>query len=76
MEDLDKVLKVLKSNKARDPEGINRAIFKNTVIASNLQESLLALLNNVKDTKTIPEFMKRATVTTIPKKGSKILLKN
>ena len=76
MEDLDKVLKDLKSNKARDQEGIGRLIFKNTVIGSNLKKSLLDLLNNIKDTKSIPEFMKRAIVTTIPKKGSKLLLKN
>ena len=76
MQDLDKVLKDLKSNKSRDPEGIERIIFKNTVIGANLKESLLNLLNHIKETHEIPEFMKKATVTTIPKKGSKLLLKN
>ena len=46
------------------------------MIGTNLKESLLKLLNNIKETNDIPEFMKQASVTTIPKKGSKLLLKN
>ena len=69
MEDLNTVLKDIKSNKSRDTEGLDRTIFKDTVIGSNLKESLLKLLNNIKTTKEIQAFMRRATVTTIPKKG-------
>ena len=69
MDDLNTVLKDIKSNKSRDTEGLDRTIFKDTVIGSNLKESLLKLLNNIKTTKEIPAFMRRATVTTIPKKG-------
>ena len=69
MEDLNTVLKDIKSNKSRDTEGLDRTIFKDTVIGSNLKESLLKLLNNIKTTKEIPAFMRRDTVTTIPKKG-------
>ena len=48
MHDLEAVLKTLKSNKARDPEGIKRTIFKNSIIGSNLKTSLLKLFNNIK----------------------------
>ena len=34
------------------------------------------MFNNIKSAVIFPEFMKEATVTTIPKKGSKLLLKN
>ena len=40
MKDLDDILRDLKSNKARDPEGIKRIIFKSTIIGSNLKKSL------------------------------------
>ena len=76
MEDLEAVLKTLKSKKARDPEGIDRAIFKTHMIGSNLKKSVLKLFNIIKSTQEIPSFMRKATVTTIPKKGSKLLLKN
>ena len=68
MNDLETVLKSLKSNKARDPEGIERTIFKYSIIGSNLKASLLKLFNNIKEAQKIPTFMKKAIVTTIPKK--------
>jgi hypothetical protein len=76
MEDLEAVLKTLKSKEARDPEGIDRAIFKTHMIGSNLKKSVLKLFNVIKSKQEIPSFMRKATVTTIPKKGSKLLLKN
>ena len=72
MEDLDMVLKGLKTNKARDTEGLARTIFKTPVIGTNLKKSLLKLFNNMKSKGEIPEFMSRARVATIPKKGSKL----
>ena len=65
MKGLDDILKDLKSNKARDPEGIERIIFKSTIIGSNLKNSLLKMINNIKVTKEIPKFMRMATVTVI-----------
>ena len=76
MHDLENVLKGQKINKARDPQGLSRLLFKNTIIGNNLKHSLLTMFNNIKSTSIFPEFMKEATVTTIPKKGSKLLLKN
>ena len=37
MHDLYAVLKSLKSNKARDPEGIERIIFKSSIIGTNIK---------------------------------------
>ena len=76
MKDLEIVLKDLKTQKARGPEGFTRTIFKNTVIGTNLKESLLIMFNKLKEAGKIPSFMKTATVITIPKKGSKINLEN
>ena len=51
-------------------------IFKADVIGSNLKESLLIMFNGLKNENLIAKFMNLANVTTVPKKGSKIELKN
>ena len=38
MRDLEEVLKTLKPNKARDPEGIDRTIFGTNIIRTNLKK--------------------------------------
>ena len=76
MNELECVLKSLKPKKARGPEGLSRTLFNNSVIGSNLKDSLLIMFNKLKQTGKIPHFMKKAVVTTIPKKGSKIKLEN
>ena len=76
MKDLETVLKTLQANKSRDPEGIDRSIFGMNTVGNDLKLSLLILFNNMKTRGIVPEFMRKATVTTIPKKGSKLLLKN
>ena len=76
IEDLETVMKSLKSKKARGPEGLSRTIFKPSVIGSNIKESLLTFFNKLKEAGQIPTFMRRAVVTTIPKKGSKLKLEN
>ena len=48
IKDLDYVLKGLKSNKVRDPDGLIRTIFKNSIAGSNLKASVLKLFNNMK----------------------------
>ena len=76
MKDLDKVLHSLKKNKSRDPEGLANEIFRDPIIGINLKKSLLVMANRIKKCLMIPKFMKKANVTTIPKGGSKLLLKN
>ena len=59
MKDLEDVLKSLKSKKARDPDGIDRSIFKSKTIGSNLKNSILKLFNSMKEGNTVPLFMKK-----------------
>ena len=49
MDNLNAVLKGLKNNKARDPDGYINEIFKPNVIGSNLRGGLLHLANGVKE---------------------------
>ena len=73
---LEDALRDLKKNKSRDNDGLVNEIFKKDVIGKNLKESLLIMFNNLKQKKMIPIFMNYANITTVPKKGSKLLLEN
>ena len=75
--ELQKVLKALKLNKSRDPHGLINELFKPGVLGKNLEESILKLLNRIKDKISIPEFMEFANIVTIYKgKGPKSSLKS
>ena len=76
MSDLDLALKDLKNNKSRDHEGYINEIFKKSVVGDNLKMSLLMMMNNLKKKKLIPKVMNVANITTVPKSGSRLLLKN
>ena len=76
MDDVDQALKDLKTNKSRDYEGLINEIFKHPVIGNDLKSSLLTMFNRLKKEKMISEFMNYANITTIPKKGSRLELKN
>ena len=76
-ENLVKVLKSLKTGKSRDPHGIISEIFKPEVAGQDFQNSLLILLNKVKDELKIPDFMELANIVSIYKgKGEKMDLEN
>ena len=62
--------------KARGPDELSRTIFRKSVIGTDLNESLLQMFNKLKDAGKVPDFMKKAIVTTIPKKGTKLKLEN
>ena len=76
MKDLEKVLESLKNNKSRDPKGFVNELFKIENIGDNLKASLLLMMNRIKKTSIVPEIMRYANITTIPKKGSRLELKN
>ena len=76
MNELEKALANLKNNKSRDQAGYANEIFKKEIIGSDLKLSLLLLCNKIKRMKIIPEFMKFANITTVPKKGSSYNLEN
>ena len=76
MSDLEKALKDLKPNKSRDPEGLINEMFKKNVIGDDLKLSLLKMFNRIKVEQAIPVFMDFANITTVPKRGSSLLLEN
>ena len=77
IEELDRVLKSLKNNKTRDPQGLVNEIFKPGIIGEDLKLGILELLNCIKTEQKIPTFMQEANITTIyKKKGSKQDLNN
>ena len=76
LKELEAVLKDVKKGKSRDPDGISRDIFHNSVIGNNLKESLLVMFNLLKQQGIIPNFMKKAFISPIPMKGPQFHLKN
>ena len=77
MNDLEKVLKSLKKNKCRDPNGLVNEIFFTNTAGAHLKASMLNLFNEIKKNQIIPQFMKIANIASIYKgKGSMSDLKN
>ena len=74
--DLDLALSNLKCNKSRDPDGYINEIFKHDVIGKDMKKSLLTMMNQLKRKQLIAKVMNVVNVTTVPKKGSRLLLKN
>ena len=74
--DLEKALRCMKINRSRDPEGLLNEIFKKNSIGDDLKNSLLLMFNKIKEQQKIPMFMKNANITTVPKRGSRLLLDN
>ena len=68
MDDLEKSLKKLKSNKARDPHGLANELFKEGDIGQDLKMALLKFYNLIKDNMEIPELITYADITSIYKK--------
>ena len=76
MKNLDEALSKLKNNKSRDSLGYINEIFQPDTIGDDLKASLLVMFNQLKKKKMIAKFMNFANITTVPKKGSKLLLQN
>ena len=77
LKELQKVLKALKMKKSRDPHGLINELFKPGILGKCLEESILKLLNRIKEEMSIPEFMEFANIVTIYKgKGPKSSLKS
>ena len=77
LKDLRFVLKSLKKNKSSDPHGLINEIFRSENIGSDLESSLLLLLNKIKQNLMFPDFMQFANIVSIYKgKKSKSSLEN
>ena len=66
IEDLEKVFKCLKNNKARDAHGHTYELYKNG--GSDLKSSLLKLVNLVKEKQIYPKIFQLANITSLYKK--------
>ena len=73
---LDQAIKDLNTGRARDPSGLCAELFKINVMGANLKKSLLIILNSIKEEGIVPDIMRDAIITTIPKNGSRFELKN
>ena len=76
MNELNKVLKSLKSGKSKDPDNYVCELFKEGVIGSDLKTSILMMMNQMKEQMTIPQCLRTAQITILHKKGSKLDLNN
>ena len=77
MEHLEAAIKLLKKDKARDPNGWMSEIFMKDNVGANLKNSILTLFNKMKSENHIPNFIQKAEITTIYKgKGEKCDLEN
>ena len=77
IDNLEFILKHLKLGKARDPNGWANELFRNDVAGKQLKISMLKLFNKMKQETYIPDFIRKADITTIYKgKGGKCDLEN
>ena len=76
MKELNKALGDLNKGRARDPEGLCAELFQPSVIGDGLKDSLLIMLNKIKQEGKVPPFTNVTSVTTIPKEGPKLELIN
>ena len=68
VDDLLKVGKSLKNNKARDCEGFIYELFKPSKCGSDIIQSITKMFNSIKSTLNIPNFMEKMTITSIKKR--------
>ena len=66
--DLDKVVKKLKNNRARDPHDLVNEVFKPQIMGQDMKLALLHLLNQIKRDQVIPEKLLQANITSLYKK--------
>ena len=77
LKDIDEILKSLKNNKARDPMGMVSDIFKPEIAGWDLRNSIMGLLNGLKNEQKSVPLTNVANITTIfKKKGSQLDMEN
>ena len=65
---LEKVLKYLKRNTSRDPEGLCNVIFRPDVAGDDLKLAILKLMNRIKDEQIFPECLQKCNISSIWKR--------
>ena len=76
MIELNKVLKSLKTGKSKDHENYVCELFKPCVIGSDLKNSILIMMNHMKNHTWISECLRTSHITILHKKGCKLDLNN
>ena len=76
MVELEKVLKSLKNGKSKDPNNYICELFKEGAIGKDLKLSILMMMNKMKTEVTVPECLRKANITILHKKNSKLDLNN
>ena len=71
IQDLEEVLKYLKNNKSRDPQGNANEIFKSRVAGDDLKLAILRLMIKIKDDQEFPEALRMCNISSIYKKGKR-----
>ena len=75
--DIEKVVKKLKNNQTRDPNGMINELFKPTIMGQDLKLAVLHLMNGIKQSFFFPDYMKLANISSIYKnKGSRFDIEN
>ena len=65
--ELRAAIKLLKSNKSRDPSGLLSELFKSPVLGRDLEAAILTLINGIKSNYFIPPNLQMSNITTIYK---------
>ena len=65
MEEIEDVLKHLKTNKSRDALGFLNKIFKPNIIDKDLKLAILKLMNRIKQTQKYPKCLELCNITSI-----------
>ena len=72
IEDVDAVLRQLKTKKSRDPLGLANELFKPENAGDDLKLAVLKLMNQIKNQQVVPEQLKYCNITSLYKqKGRK-----
>ena len=72
---LMKILRSLKTNKSKDPHGLVNQLFKENVAGSDMIDSLLIMMNKIKQESEVPESLRWANISLIYKgKGERVSL--
>ena len=76
MDELEVVLKYLKKEKSKDPDGNINELFNSNVAGKDMKVALLTLMNKIKDELEIPTELKSCNISSIYKSGVQSIFDN
>ena len=69
MDELEDVIKFLKTKKSRNPYGLINELFKPNAAGDDLKTALLIMMNRIKKEQIFPEQLEQCTLSSIFKRG-------